>query len=154
MAASYIECQNLTVEETCDLFHFNEIIEIFAETSNAVIHAGDLLAQNLVLLGASICLHPLKFVIFGEVGETTTRNQLKGEFNLFQSVEEVLYESATLLRALLFYMNKTIMFGEKLVCKYTQTLFTATNNKWKDLFYKKQSGLYNIVLGEGEEILL
>ena len=40
------------------------------------------------------------------------------------------------------------------MCKYIQTLFTATNNKWKDSFYNKQYGLYNIALGEGEEILL
>ena len=44
------------------------------------------------------------------------------------------------------------MFFENLVCKYIQTLFTATNNKWKDSFYNKKSGLYNFVLGEGEEI--
>ena len=30
MDAPYIECQNLTVDETCDLFHFNKIIAIFA----------------------------------------------------------------------------------------------------------------------------
>ena len=46
------------------------------------------------------------------------------------------------------------MFCENLVCKYIQTLFTATNNKWKDSFYNKQSGLYNVALGEGEGILL
>ena len=46
------------------------------------------------------------------------------------------------------------MFCEKLVCKYTQKIFTATNNKWKDSFYNKPSGLYNIVLGEGEYIFL
>ena len=34
------------------------------------------------------------------------------------------------------------MFCEKLVCKYIQTLFTATKNKWKDSFYNKLSGLY------------
>ena len=154
MAASYIECQNITVEETCDLFHFKKIIAIFAETSNVVLRAGDLLAQHLVVLGASISLHPFKFAIFGEVGETTTRNYLKENFNLFQSVEEISCDSATLLRALSFYANKTIMFCKKLVCKYIQTLFTATNNKRKDSFYNKQSGLYNFVLGEGEKIFL
>ena len=46
------------------------------------------------------------------------------------------------------------MFCENLVCKYIQTLFTATNNKCKDSFYNKQSGLYNIVLGDGEDIFL
>ena len=46
------------------------------------------------------------------------------------------------------------MFCENLVWKYIQTLFTATNNKWKDSFYNKQSGLYNVVLGEGEDIYL
>ena len=95
---------------------------------------------------------PLEICNFGDVGETTTRNYLKEKFNLFQSVEEVSYDSATLLRALSFYANKTIIFCENLVCKYIQTLFTATNNKWKDSFYKKLSGLYNVVLGEGEEI--
>ena len=39
-----------------------------------------------------------------------------------------------------------------MVCKYIQTLFTATINKWKDSFYNKYSGLYNVVLGEGEDI--
>ena len=29
IAASYIACQNLTVEETCDLFYLNKIIAIF-----------------------------------------------------------------------------------------------------------------------------
>ena len=76
MAASYIACQNLTVEETYDLFHFNKIIAIFAVTSNGNIHAVDLLSQNLVVIDASICLHPLKYEIFGEVGETTTRKYL------------------------------------------------------------------------------
>ena len=46
------------------------------------------------------------------------------------------------------------MFCENLLCKYIQTLFTATNNKWKESFYNKQSGLYNVVLCEGEDILL
>ena len=46
------------------------------------------------------------------------------------------------------------MFCENLLWKYIQTLFTATNNNWKDSLYKKQSGLYNVVLGEGEDILL
>ena len=46
------------------------------------------------------------------------------------------------------------MFCENLVCKYIQTLFTATNNRCKDSFYNKQSGLYNVVLGEGEDIYL
>ena len=43
-AASYIVLQNLTVEETCDLFHFNKIIAIFAEKYNSVLHDDDLLA--------------------------------------------------------------------------------------------------------------
>ena len=43
------------------------------------------------------------------------------------------------------------MFCENLVCKYIQTLFTAKNNRCKDSFYNKQSVLYNVVLGEGEE---
>ena len=76
MSSSYIACQNLTFEETCDLFHFNKIIAVFAETSNGVLHAGDLLAQYLVLIGASVCLYSLKFAIFGDVGETTTRKYL------------------------------------------------------------------------------
>ena len=46
------------------------------------------------------------------------------------------------------------MFCEKLVCKYIQTLLTETSNKWKDSFYNKYSGLYNVVLGEGEDIFL
>ena len=69
MADSYIECQNLTFEETCDLFHLIKIIAIFAEKYNGVIHAGDLLAQNPVEISASVCLCPLKFSIFGEVVE-------------------------------------------------------------------------------------
>ena len=73
MADSYIEFQSLTVEETCDLFHLNKIIVIFAETSNDFLHAGFLIAQNLVVISAYICLYPFKFAIFGEVGETTTR---------------------------------------------------------------------------------
>ena len=132
MDASYIKCENLTVEETCDLFHFNKIIAIFYETSNGVLNAGNLLAQYLVLIGASFCLYPLKLSIFGEVGETTTSNYLKEKFNLFQSVEEVSYDSANLLRYLSFYTNITIMFCEDLACKYIKTLFTATNNKWED----------------------
>ena len=46
------------------------------------------------------------------------------------------------------------MFCENLVWKYIHILFTATKNKWKDSFYNKQSGLYNVVLGEGEGIFL
>ena len=46
------------------------------------------------------------------------------------------------------------MFCENLVLKYIQTLFTATNNNWRDSFYSKQPGLYNVVLGEGEDIFL
>ena len=115
MAASYFECQNPTVEEACDLFYFNKIITIFTETSNGVLHSGDLLAQHLVAIDASVCLYPLHFEIFGEVGETTTRKYLKEKLNLFQSVEELSYESATLPRALSFNTNKTIMFCENLV---------------------------------------
>ena len=102
MDASYIECQNLTVEETCDLFHFNKIIAILLKIYNGVIHTGDLLAQNPVVISDSVCLYPLKFPIFGEVGEKTTRKYLKvkEKSNHFQSVEEVSYEIATLLRAL------------------------------------------------------
>ena len=33
-------------------------------------------------------------------------------------------------------------------------MFLATNNKWKDSFYNKQSRLYNVVLGEDEDIFL
>ena len=112
-------------------------IAIFSETYNGVLHAGDLLAQHLVLIGDSVCLYPLKFAISGEVGETTTRYYLKEKFNLFQSVEEVLYDSATLLIYLSLYTNKTIIFCEYLVWKYIQTLFTETNNERKDSFYKK-----------------
>ena len=46
------------------------------------------------------------------------------------------------------------MFCENLVSKYIQTLFTAIKNKWIDLFYNEQSGLYNVVLGEVEDIFL
>ena len=46
------------------------------------------------------------------------------------------------------------MIYENLVCKYIHTLFTATKNNWEDSFYNKQSGLYHVVLGEGEEIFL
>ena len=132
MYASYIACQNITVEETCDLFQFNKTIAIFSETSNGVLHDGGMISQNLVVIGASVCLYSLKFVIFGEVGEITTRKYLKEKSNLFQSVEDVLYYSANLLRALSFCTNRTIMFCENLMCKYIQTLFTATNNKWKE----------------------
>ena len=59
-----------------------------------------MLAQHLVLIGDSVRLYPLKFSIFGEVGETNTRKYLKEKINLFQSVEEVSYGSATLPRAL------------------------------------------------------
>ena len=34
------------------------------------------------------------------------------------------------------------------------TLFTATKNKWKDSFYNKHYGLYNVVLGDGGDILI
>ena len=71
------------------IFYFNKIITVFAETSNNVLHAGDLLARHLLIIGASVCLYPLKFAIFGEVGETTTRKYRKEKFSLFQSVEEV-----------------------------------------------------------------
>ena len=154
MAASYLEWQNITVEETCDLFHFNKIIAVLAEIYNGVLHAGDLLAHHMLVIGASVCLYPLKSAIFGEVVETTTSKYLKEEFNLFQSVEEVSYDSTSLLRALSLYTNKTIIFCENLVWKCIQTLFTATNNKWKYSFYNKHSVLYNVVLGEGEDILL
>ena len=46
------------------------------------------------------------------------------------------------------------MFCENLLCKYIQTLFTATNNKCKYSFYNKLSELYNVVFGQGEEISL
>ena len=52
------------------------------------------------VIGAYVCLYPLKFAISGEVGETTTKKYLKEKFNLFQSVEEVSYDSATLMRYL------------------------------------------------------
>ena len=100
MAASYIEYQNITVKETCDLFHFSKIITVFAGTSNGVLCAGDILAQNPVLISASVCLYHLKFEIFGELLETTTKNYLKEKLNLFQSVKEVSYDIVTLLRAL------------------------------------------------------
>ena len=134
MAASYIECQHITVEETCDLFHFNKIITFFSEKYTGVIHAGNILSQNLVLIGDSVCLYPLKFSISREVGETDTRNDLNQKFNLFQSLEEVSYYISTLLRALSLYNNRTTMFFENFVCKYIQTLFTTTNNNWKDSF--------------------
>ena len=124
--ALYIACQNLTVEETCDLFQLKKTIAIFAETYNGVLHTGGLISHNLVLIGDYICIYPLKFVIFGEVGEITARKYLKEKSNLFQSVEDVLYYSANLLRDISFCTNRTIMFCENLMCKYIQTLFTAT----------------------------
>ena len=87
MAASYIACQNIKVEETCDLFYFNKIIVISTETSNGILHDGDILAKHLLVIGASVCIYPFKFAIFGEVGEATTSNYLKEKSNLFQSVE-------------------------------------------------------------------
>ena len=84
MADSYNECRNITVDKTCDLFHFNKIIAIFAETSNGVLHAGDLIAHHRVVICASVCLYPLNFEILGEVGITITRKYLKEKFNLFQ----------------------------------------------------------------------
>ena len=84
MADSFIECQNLIVEENCDLFHFNKIIAIFAEKSNGVLHDVDMLAHHMVVIGAYVCLYPLRFSIFGEVGEKTTKNYLKEKINLFQ----------------------------------------------------------------------
>ena len=51
MADSYIASQNLTVEETCDLLHSNKIIAVFVNTSNGVLHAGDMISQNLVVIG-------------------------------------------------------------------------------------------------------
>ena len=91
MAASYIEFQNIKVEETCDLFHFNKIIAIFSEKYSDVLHADDLIALHTVVIIASVCLYPLEFAIFEEVVETTTRKYLKEKVNLFQSVEEVSY---------------------------------------------------------------
>ena len=41
---------NITVEETCDLFPFKNIVAILAETSNGVLHADDLLEQHLVVV--------------------------------------------------------------------------------------------------------
>ena len=87
MAASYFTCQNLIVDEICDLFYFNRIIAIFSETYNGVIHAGYLLAHDLVVIGASVRLYHFKFEIFGEVGETDTRKYLTEQFNLFRSLE-------------------------------------------------------------------
>ena len=73
------------------------------ETSNGVLHAGDILTQHMVLICASVCLYPFKFAIFGELGETTTRKYIKEKTNFFQSVEEVSYDSDTLMRALSLY---------------------------------------------------
>ena len=73
MAASDIACQNIIVEETYDLFHFNKIIAFFSETYNGVLHFGDKLAHHPLVIVAYICLYLFKFAIFGEVGETTTR---------------------------------------------------------------------------------
>ena len=53
-AASYIACKNPTFKETCDLFYFNKIIAIFAETYIGVLHDGDLLEHHMVLIGASV----------------------------------------------------------------------------------------------------
>ena len=46
------------------------------------------------------------------------------------------------------------MFCENLVCKYIQTLLMAINNNWEDSLYNKQSGLYNFVLSEVEDMFL
>ena len=68
MDASYIECKNLKVEETCVLFHFKKNNCNFCCKYIGFLHAGDLLAQHLVVIGDSVCLYNLKFAIFGEVG--------------------------------------------------------------------------------------
>ena len=78
IADSYVECQNPTVEEICDLFHFNKIIAIFSVEPNGILHAGDLLAQHLVVIGASVCLYLLKYVIFGEVKKNNYQKVNKG----------------------------------------------------------------------------
>ena len=44
---------------------------------NGVLHVGDLLAQHMVSIVAYVCLYPLKFAIFGELVEKTTRKYLK-----------------------------------------------------------------------------
>ena len=108
----------------------------------------------MVVIGASIGLYPLEFAIFGEVGETTTKKYLKEKFNLFKSVEEVSYESATLMRALSVYTNKTTMICENLVLNYIQKNLQQQIISRKTCFTKKQYGLYNVVISEGEEIFL
>ena len=69
-------------------------------------------------------------------------------------MEEVSYDSVTLLRALSLYTNKSLVFCEKLVIKYMQTLFISTKVSVKNRPTKKQSGWYNVVLGEDEYISL
>ena len=74
-------------------------------------------------------------------------------FQFILDDEIIAKESSTILRALSFHLEKSLMFCENLVCKEMQTTQTGTNKKWKDSFFSEQSGIYDILIDKHENII-
>ena len=83
MVAIHHALKKLSTQEAFDLYFFDKVIAIFTDTKKGVYHAGDLLSQHILVIGACVGLYPLPFAALREIGDTTCRKYIQEHFNFF-----------------------------------------------------------------------
>jgi hypothetical protein len=127
MAALHLACKELSMHEKGDMYYFNKAIAIFSDSNYGVFHAGGLLSQHLLIIGAACGIYPIEFTAYGEICETKTKEGLHARFGLFSDSSTSSDESKNILKALSHLTGKSVMYCENLVCKEFQSSVSKTN---------------------------
>ena len=120
----YATC-SLSQSDLKDMFYFIKAIGIFSDSTTDIHHAGGLLSQHLLVIGASVGVFPLMFSSYGEIGDTKSRAGLQKRFPVFKDGEDACVESANIFKVLSFHLGKSCMYCENLTCEEVQTRVTG-----------------------------
>ena len=148
MISMHYAASALSRTDLNDMFYFVKAIGIFSKSTTGVLHAGGLLSQHLLVIGASVGVYPLIFSTYGEIGDNRSRECLKKRFSVFKNGDDACIESANILRALSFYIQETCMYCENLTCEEVRTMVTGTVLRWVDSYYPSQIGIYTVQIDE------
>ena len=134
MCRMHHACSNLDDQQLNDMHYFVKALSIFSNTKKGIMHAGDLLSQHVLVIGACVGVFPIQFATYGELGDTKCRDSLSSRFNLFQGKDKDNFstDSATILKALSYLTNESLMYCENLVCKEMQTSVTGSATRWAE----------------------
>ena len=146
----YATC-SLSQSDLKDMFYFIKAIGIFSDSTTGIQHAGGLLSQHLLVIGASVGVFPLMFSFYGEIDDTKSRAGLQKRFPVFKDGEDACVESANILKALSFYLGKSCMYCENLTCEEVRTRVTGRVLRWVDSYYPFQKGLYDVKMLESHQ---